>query len=281
MDPDGLSAYTACRLIALDKCPGVRPIGVAEVVRRLLGKAIPSLAGTDVQHAAGAIQLCAGQEAGCEAAIHSIRTIFTDSGNEGVLLVDAFNAFNLLNRQVALCNITTICPSIATVLINTYRREAELFVDSETLYTREGTTQGDPLAMVFYALATFPLIKACQISELAGEVWFVHDATGGGSLTALCSWWDKLVTLGPNFDYHPNGDKTWLVVKDGLEDAATEAFIGTSVQVTTQGRKHLGAALGSHPFVEQCMSQQVEEWIAELEQLSIISQPPTSCLQRL
>ena len=271
VDPDGLSAYTACRLIALDKCPGVRPIGVAEVVRRLLGKAILSVAGTDVQHAAGAIQLCAGQEVGCEAAIHSIRTIFTDSGNEGVLLVDASNAFNLLNRQVALRNITTICPSIATVLINTYRGDAELFVDSETLYSREGTTQGDPLAMAFYALATVPLIKACQINELAGEVWFADDATGGGSLTALRSWWDKLVTLGPNFGYHPNGDKTWLVVKEGLEDAATEAFVGTSVRVTTQGRKHLGAALGSRSFVEQCVSQQVEEWIAELEQLSTIA----------
>ena len=43
------------------------------------------------------------------------------------------------------------------------------------------------------------------------------------------------------------------------------------MQVTTQGRKHLGAALGSRPFVEQCVSQQVKEWTAELEQLSIIA----------
>ena len=271
VDPDGLSTFTACRLIALDKCPGVRPIGVAEVVRRLLGKAILSVTATDVQHAAGAIQLCDRQEAGCEAAIHSIRILFTDNGNEGVLLVDATNAFNLLNRQVALCNITTVCPSIATVLINTYRGDAELFVDSQTLYSREGTTQGDPLAMAFYALATVPLIKACQISDLAGEVWFADDATGSGPLTALRTCWDKLVTLGPNFGYHPNGEKTWLVVKEGLEEAATEAFKGISVQVTAQGWKHLGAALGSRPFVEQCVSQQVEECIAELEQLSIIA----------
>ena len=91
--------------------------------------------------------------------------------------------------------------------------------------------------------------------ELAREVWFADDATGGGSLTALRSWWDKLVTLGPNFGYHLNGDKTWLVVKDGLEDAAMEASVGTSVQVTRQGRKHLGAALGSCSFVGQCVSQ--------------------------
>ena len=27
VDPGGLSAFVSCRLIALDKCPGVRPIG--------------------------------------------------------------------------------------------------------------------------------------------------------------------------------------------------------------------------------------------------------------
>ena len=32
VDPAGLTVFTACRLIALDKCPGVWPIGVGEVV---------------------------------------------------------------------------------------------------------------------------------------------------------------------------------------------------------------------------------------------------------
>ena len=38
VDPESLSSLTACRLIALDKNPGVHPIGVGEVVRRILGR---------------------------------------------------------------------------------------------------------------------------------------------------------------------------------------------------------------------------------------------------
>ena len=33
-----LEAYLACRLILLDKCPGLRPIGVGEVLRCIIGK---------------------------------------------------------------------------------------------------------------------------------------------------------------------------------------------------------------------------------------------------
>ena len=38
-----LEAYTACRLIPLGKKPGVKPIGVSEVLWRIIGKAIPRL----------------------------------------------------------------------------------------------------------------------------------------------------------------------------------------------------------------------------------------------
>lgn len=36
VNPEGLSAFVACLLIPLDKCPGVRPIGVGEVPRIII-----------------------------------------------------------------------------------------------------------------------------------------------------------------------------------------------------------------------------------------------------
>lgn len=269
--PEGLSAFIACRLLALDKCPGVRPIGVGEVLRRIIGKAIMVVVRRDVQQAVGSQQLCAGQEAGCEAAVHVMRSIFADETTEGVLLVDASNAFNRLNRAVALRNVRQLCPSIATALINTYRANAELFIDGTTLYSQEGTTQGDPLAMAFYALATVPLSKACKVERLSGEVWFADDAAGGGRIEHLRQWWDLLEHKGPMYGYFPNGTKTWLIVKNKHFEAAELAFRDTSVQVTTEGRRHLGSALGSSEFVELYVNSQVSDWCGQLKTLSSIA----------
>ena len=43
VDPKGLSALVACRLIALDKCPGIRPIGIGETMRRIMSRVVLSI----------------------------------------------------------------------------------------------------------------------------------------------------------------------------------------------------------------------------------------------
>ena len=91
---------TACRLIPAKKQPdGIRPIGVGEVLRRIIGRCVMRVTKQDVMKAAGNLQLCAGQQAGAEAAIHAMQDIYNDEECEAVLLVDASNAFNTLNRK--------------------------------------------------------------------------------------------------------------------------------------------------------------------------------------
>ena len=65
MDPVGLAPLLSCRLIALDKNPGVRLIGIGEIARRIIVKAVLYTIGGDIQEAAGSIQLCTGQTSGC------------------------------------------------------------------------------------------------------------------------------------------------------------------------------------------------------------------------
>ena len=61
-----LEALLACRLIPLDKNPGLRPIGIGEVLRRIASKVVVSHIREDIISAVGSLQVCAGQEAGCE-----------------------------------------------------------------------------------------------------------------------------------------------------------------------------------------------------------------------
>ena len=200
VDPSSLVAYKACRLIPLNKNPGVRPIG--EVMRRILGKAI-----LQVMDAAGSLQLCAGQDSGIEAAIHSMAEVFSDPATEGVLLADATNAFNSLNREVALRNVQHLCPSLAQLTINTYRQPANLHVAEEVISSEEGTTQGGPIAMVMYAIALIPLMESLA-TEGAVQAWYADDSGAGGRLKSLHKWWDRLAEKGPQYGYFPNPTKS-------------------------------------------------------------------------
>ena len=272
VDPSGLSAFLACRLIALDKCPGVRPIGICECARRIVSKAILSITKGDVQEAAGSLQLCAGQIAGIEAAIHYVRTSFQSAEVEAVLLVDASNAFNSLNRNAALHNILYICPSLAKVLVNTYREATELFINDITLSSAEGTTQGDPLAMPMYALATVPLIRRLNVATSVKQMWYADDASAYGTLSSLRVWWNLLAAEGPAFGYHANALKTWLVTKERHLDQAVALFGDTHVNITTRGRPYLGAPLGSDDFTAEYVADKVSQWEQQLQLLSEIAQ---------
>ena len=96
-DPSLIEPLVACRLIPLDKNPGVRPIGVGETLRRICGKAISWTLKEKIKAAAGPLQICASHGAGAEAAIHGMREIYENDVTDGVLLIDASNADRFLN----------------------------------------------------------------------------------------------------------------------------------------------------------------------------------------
>ena len=94
-----IETFLCCRLIPLDKNPGLQLTGVGTVFRRIAGKVIVSVLKEDVIKCTGTLQVCAGQDAGIEAAVYSINMIYEDENTDAILLVDASNALNSLNRQ--------------------------------------------------------------------------------------------------------------------------------------------------------------------------------------
>ena len=130
--------------------------------------------------------LATGQDGGCEAAVHAMRSIFQTPDTKAVLLADANNAFNSLNRQAALHNISIICPSLATILTNTYRTAVRMYVTGHGgIASTEGTTQGDPLAMAMYALPIKSLIDKLRAGcPDVHQAWYADDLCYGLKVTA-------------------------------------------------------------------------------------------------
>ena len=144
-----------------------------------------------------------------------MRTIFEDPTTEGIILVDASNAFNSLNRRVALHNIQISCP-FSRILINTYRIPSRMIIlGGVALQSTEGTTQGDNLAMPFYAISTVQIqhILRFSVSDVK-QVWLADDATDAGSLKSLKNWWTNIVNEGNRFGYYVNEKKSWLILKN-------------------------------------------------------------------
>ena len=138
--------------------------------------------------------MCAGHIAGIEAAIHAVRSAFGRDSTAGVLLVDASNAFNSLNSSVAVQNIKHLCPILATFSINCYQDPCDLFVGGTSIKFQEGTTQGDPLAMPLYSMATIPLIKELSSRSDTTQAWYADDSAAMGTIANIHTWWETVVS---------------------------------------------------------------------------------------
>ena len=59
---------------------------------------------------------------------------------------------------------------------------------------------------------------------------------------------------------------------------ANDVFTGTEINITTEGRKHLGAALGQRSYLEEYVGGKVKEWISEVTLLAAFTtSQPQAC----
>ena len=59
-----------------------------------------------------------------------------------------------------------------------------------------------------------------------------------------------------------------LIIKPEVEGKAKTIFQGSGIQITIEGKRHLGTSLGSTKYKEEYLSSKVDEWIAQLRILS-------------
>ena len=273
-----VEAFIACRMIPLNKNPGLRPIGVGEVLRRIAGKAIMRISKNDVMRSVGPLQLCAGQEAGAEAAIHAMHDIFNDNETEAVLLIDAENAFNSINRKAMIHNISILCPIISTFIKNCYNIPARLFIiGGKELLSREGTTQGDPTAMAAYAIGMTPLLMflfeyITSNNNTTKHVAFADDFTVAGKIHEIKDYWDSICNIGPKYGYFPKPEKSYLIVKDDHLLKVNDIFKHSNVKITSTGQRYLGAVIGSLNYKNKFVNEKINSMVNQLSLLSKIAE---------
>ena len=275
-----IHALMANRLIALDKCPGVRPIGVGESLRRILGKPICFATRLDLEVSCGVDQLSAGVKSGIEGAIHAVNDLYMAHhslpAGWGLLLVDAKNAFNSLNRAAMLWNVRVLWPRCSRFVFNTYQCWGTLLVrgSDEFLFSKEGVTQGDPLSMFLYAVGTLPLIQSLKDPTLCTQLWYADDAAACGDICNVRKWFDKLLELGPKFGYYPNPEKCYLVVDNSYVNVAKLHFDDLGVQIVNHHR-YLGGFIGDVSAKNAFVKAKVDKWSEDVCCLSriAVSQP--------
>jgi len=154
-----LEAYTACRLIPLDKNPGVRPIGIGETIgNESSGNLFYRLSVTmllNQREVSNCVQdNLVGARRQCMQLIKSLT-----KKTQMLYWVDASNTFISINREAMLHNIRYICAPLAKYLHNCYLLPSRLFITvGREIASLESTTQGDPHAMSVYAVGITPLL---------------------------------------------------------------------------------------------------------------------------
>ena len=113
----------------------------------------------------------------------------------GFILIDAWNLFNEENRKAMLWDVRHECPSDAQLTFNCYRHWSTLVVrdtgdrSGHFLHSKEGVTQGVPLAIIAYGIGVLPIIREIQgANTWATQPWYTDDTGAGGGGSFHTSW---------------------------------------------------------------------------------------------
>ena len=175
----------AGRLNGLSKHPGVQPVGMGETWQRKMSKCVIKVAVEEVKEDCGKDQLYGGVEEGIDVGIHAMSLLCARHSHEegwGFLLVDTHNTFNEENWTEMLWAVQFYWTSGAQFTFNCYCHWATLVVKNvdgsgHFFHSKEGATQGYPLAMISYGIGILPLIcELCTAHPHVKQPWYVDDA---------------------------------------------------------------------------------------------------------
>ena len=274
---------------ARKKDGGLRPIAVGNLMRRLVAKCCAS----KLQERAASLlkphQLGVGVRNGCEAIVHSVRKVLEADPSLWCLQADFKNAFNLVDRDVAMGEVLEKFPEILSWVKTCYGQPSHLLFGSTSISSQLGFHQGDPLAALLFCLVLQPLVNLIEerAPGLACNAWFLDDGTLVGKVEDLCTTVDILMQEGPSKGLvlstthtvnAPDRPKSTIWCPnppvDDVIDPSDPCQRGL-IRITEEGVVLLGAPLGSAAFVESEVKKKVSKVEDVTELLPLIEDSHT------
>ena len=78
--------------------------------------------------------------------------------------------------------------------------------------------------------------------------------------------------IGENYGQYPQPTKSWLIVEQNKLEEAVRVFEGTNTQLSTEGKRHLGAVIGTEKNKKNYIYDKISEWTKEIIMLADIAQ---------
>ena len=210
-----------------------------------------------------------GVRGGCEAIVHTVRKALDENPDLWCLQADFINAFNLIDRGIALEEIARVFPEVLAWVTTCYGQPSQLLFGETSIWSQLGVHQGDPLASLIFSLVLHPLVLAIQerLPNIKLNAWYLDDGTIVGKVEDLEEVVDILVEEGPARGLvlstaatvtAPDKPKTtvWSPAAVGGED---DPLAKGLLRVKEAGINLLGAPVGSQEFMAREVRRKVEK----------------------
>ena len=102
-------------------------------------------------------------------------------------------------------------------------------------------------------------------------VGFADDVTASGNLEGFRGWWDTLMQSDLYYGYYLQPTEPSLIVKENKLEKAVWVFGGTNIQISTDGKRHLGAVIKTEENKKNYISDKNSEWTKEINILTDIA----------
>ena len=155
-----------------------------------------------------------GITGGNEAIVHTLRDASEAMETNGyvILTIDASNAFNCIDRRLALETLHDKIPELYLTSLNTYGSPSYTVINGTKHPVEQGTSQGCPHAGSFVNVGLANLVDSLPEDSVVKHMWFFDDGYCYGPANQVMAFWNFIKTNGPRFGYFVNNKSLYVCI---------------------------------------------------------------------